>query len=105
MKLTTQEIYTTNDREANHDADNPQLYDLCSIYDFHDDPPADLIDDWYGRLYEPFPEIIVRKIGNTWYTISTDCEGTESLADKVKRLIFTDPLPEMTLSERTAIAG
>ena len=87
MKLTTQEIYTTNDREANHDADNPQLYDL------------------YGRLYEPFPEIIVRKIGNTWYTISTDCEGTESLADKVKRLIFTDPLPEMTLSERTAIAG
>ena len=30
------------------------------------------------------------KIGNTWYVIETECDGNEPLADKVKRLIFSD---------------
>lgn len=34
------------------------------------------------------PETLERKIGNTWYTIETVCDGTEPLAAKVKRLIF-----------------
>ena len=33
---------------------------------------------------------IERKIGNTWYVIETECAGNEPLADKVKRLFFSD---------------
>ena len=33
---------------------------------------------------------IERKIGNTWYIVETECDGNEPLADKVKRLIFSD---------------
>lgn len=33
---------------------------------------------------------VERKIGNTWYTIETVCDGTEPLTAKVKRLIFSD---------------
>ena len=62
--------------------------DLCSIYDFKDDPPPGLFDD------NPFCGTILRKIGNTWYIIHTECSGTEPLTDKVKRLIFTDPMPD-----------
>ena len=40
--------------------------DLCSIYDFKDDPPPGLFDD------NPFCGTILRKIGNTWYIIHTD---------------------------------
>ena len=62
--------------------------DLCSIYDFKDDPPPGLFDD------NPFCGAILRKIGNTSYIIHTECAGTEPLTDKVKRLIFTDPMPD-----------
>ena len=37
-----------------------------------------------------FRKTIERKIGNTWYVIETECDGNEPLADKVKRLIFSD---------------
>jgi hypothetical protein len=37
-----------------------------------------------------FCETIERKIGNTWYVIETECAGNEPLADKVKRLFFSD---------------
>ena len=30
------------------------------------------------------------RLGNTWYTIETVCDGTEPLTAKVKRLIFSD---------------
>ena len=29
-------------------------------------------------------------IGNTWYVVETECDGNEPLANKVKRLIFSD---------------
>lgn len=69
-------------------------YDLCSIYDFRDDPPPGLFDGVDDREYDPFCDTILRKIGNTWYIVHTSCDGTETLTDKVKRLIFTDPMPE-----------
>lgn len=71
-----------------------RLYDLCSIYDFRDDPPPGLFDEWEIKAYNPFIQTIMRKIGNTWYLINTDCGGKETLVDKVKRLIMTDPMPE-----------
>ena len=45
--------------------------------------------------YDTFHGIIERKIGNTRYSILTDCDGKESLVGKVKRLIFSESLPRM----------
>ena len=79
-----------------HDYENE---DICWIYDFRDSPPP----DWFFRLSKPEPnpfnETILRKLGNTWYVISTVCDGAESLTDKVKRLIFTDPVPEKAVPQ------
>lgn len=44
-----------------------------------------------ANLSGPSNETIERKLGNTIYTITTICEGTESLFAKIKRLIFDDP--------------
>ena len=38
---------------------------------------------------DPFTGTVERKIGNTLYVIETECEGTERLSDKIKRLIFS----------------
>lgn len=72
----------------------PERIDLCAIYDVKDDPSPGLFDDWQGTESNPFHGTTLRKIGNTWYIIRTECGGTEPLKDKVKRLIFTDPMPE-----------
>lgn len=39
---------------------------------------------------ESICETVERKIGNTWYTVETVCDGNEPLTQKVKRLIFSD---------------
>ena len=78
---------------------NDDYCDLCSIYYFHDDPPSDLLIEWEGKAYDPFMETVMRKIGNTWYFVSTACNGTETLDNKVKRLIFTDPIPEKEMTQ------
>ena len=44
----------------------------------------------YWNRRSPFCKTVERKIGNTWYTIETVCDGTEPLTAKVKRLIFSD---------------
>ena len=60
--------------------------DLCACYFPEEKPPVFLWDE--PGL--PFHTMIERKIGNTWYTIQTECSGTERLTDKVKRLIFSE---------------
>ena len=42
----------------------------------------------YWNRRSPFCKPWSDKIGNTWYTIETVCDGTEPLTAKVKRLIF-----------------
>ena len=57
------------------------------------EPPIDLREECRKRweaLTFPFRTTIERKIGNTWYVIETECAGSETLADKVKRLIFSE---------------
>ena len=49
-------------------------------------PPAGLWDE----PQNPFCDIVERKIGNTWYIVKTECDGNETLANKVKRLIFSE---------------
>ena len=63
--------------------------DLCANIDYTDEPPPGFFD-WWEDDRNPFSETIIRKIGNTWYSISTSCDGTEPLFDKVKRLILND---------------
>ena len=63
--------------------------DLCANLDYTDEPPPGFFD-WWEDDRNPFAETIIRKIGNTWYSISTSCDGTEPLFDKVKRLILND---------------
>ena len=46
---------------------------------------------WFSLLPQnPFCDIVERKIGNTWYIVKTECDGNETLANKVKRLIFSE---------------
>ena len=58
--------------------------DLCACYEPMVFPPAGLWDE----PQNPFCDIVERKIGNTWYIVKTECDGNETLANKVKRLIF-----------------
>lgn len=75
-----------------------ELIDACSFIDisYHEptfEPPVDFVEEWRKRheaLTSPFRTTIERKIGNTWYVIETECDGNEPLANKVKRLIFSD---------------
>ncbi len=63
--------------------------DLYVNLDYTDEPPPGFFD-WWEDDRNPFSETIIRKIGNTWYSISTSCDGTEPLFNKIKRLILND---------------
>lgn len=67
--------------------------DISSCFDpVFQMPPeqeAELQMQWSYKQ-NPFSVAIERKIGNTWYSIETECAGTEPLVSKVKRLIFSD---------------
>lgn len=60
--------------------------DLCACYEPMVIAPASLWDE----PQNPFYDIVERKIGNTWYIVTTECDGNETLASKVKRLIFSE---------------
>jgi len=67
--------------------------DLCALYEPIIFPPAELVAEWeqyWKKRNTPFHETVRRKIGNTWYLIETVCDGDEPLADKTRRLIFSD---------------
>ena len=67
--------------------------DISSCFDPIFEMPAEQAEElqtqWKNKM-NPFTGRIERKIGNTWYVIETECAGTELLANKVKRLIFSD---------------
>lgn len=75
-----------------------EVIELCrfihieSCFDYACEPPADFLEQcekyWSGR--SSFCGTVERKIGNTWYTVETLCDGNEPLTQKVKRLIFSD---------------
>ena len=60
--------------------------DLCACYEPMFFPP----DGFWDEPQNPFRDVVERKIGNTWYIIKTECGGNEALANKVKRLIFSE---------------
>ena len=60
--------------------------DLYAIYEPMVFPPANLWDE----PQNPFCDTVERKIGNTWYIVKTECDGNETLTNKVKRLIFSE---------------
>ena len=66
--------------------------DLCSWYEPVFEPPISFLEECRKRMerMNPFHGCFERKIGNTWYVIETECDGTESLAHKVRRLILSD---------------
>lgn len=66
--------------------------DLYACYDPIFIPPLDFQEACrsYWERHDLFAGTVERRIGNTWYRIQTVCAGTEPLADKVKRLIFSD---------------
>ena len=73
-------------------------FELCKVFDHESyfdpifDPPESFLQECeaYWNRRSPFCKTVERKIGNTWYTIETVCDGTEPLTAKVKRLIFSD---------------
>ena len=75
-----------------------EVIELCrfinieSCFDYACDPPTDFLEQcekyWSGR--HSVCGTVERKIGNTWYTVETLCDGNEPLTQKVKRLIFSD---------------
>ena len=67
--------------------------DIYSCFDPIFEPPIDFLEECrrhWEAAQSSFRETIERKIGNTWYVIETECAGNEPLADKVKRLFFSD---------------
>ena len=67
--------------------------DIYSCFDPIFEPPIDFLEECrkhWETAQSSFCTPIVRKIGDTWYVIETECDGNEPLADKVKRLIFSD---------------
>ena len=74
------------------------VFELCKAFDHEScfdpifDPPESFLQkcEAYWNRRSPFCKTVERKIGNTWYTIETVCDGTEPLTAKVKRLIFSD---------------
>ena len=103
-EVFTERMRYTISQEMDYDyrkaliASGYEPFDYAAVYDYPPDiPPPELVEarekNW--SAYDTFHSIIERKIGNTWYTILTDCDGKESLVGKVKRLIFSEPLPRM----------
>jgi len=68
--------------------------DLESCFDITEEPPEEMLEQWRRErdAWNPFHGMFLRKIGNTWYQITTDCDGMESLSGKVRRLMFSEPL-------------
>ena len=75
-----------------------EVIELCrfihieSCFDYACEPPADFLEqcEKYRSERHSFCGMVERKIGNTWYTVETVCDGNEPLTQKVKRLIFSD---------------
>ena len=42
--------------------------------------------------YNPFSASIMKKIGNTIYSVNISCQGKEAILDKMKRLLLNDSL-------------
>ena len=60
--------------------------DLCG-----NEPPF-LDMEGIQREYNPFSASIMKKIGNTIYTVNVSCQGKEPILDKMKRLLLDDSL-------------
>ena len=71
------------------------VFELCKAFDHEScfnpifDPPESFLQECEAYWNRRSPTV-ERKIGNTWSTIETVCDGTEPLTAKVKRLIFSD---------------
>lgn len=65
--------------------------DIESCFDPIFDPPADFVEEWRGKWERasPFSCTVTRKIGNTWYTVETECDGNEPLTNMMRRLFFS----------------
>lgn len=59
--------------------------DIESCFDPIFDPPAE-----EHEPHNPFSCKAMRKIGNTWYIIETECDGDEPLSNLMRRMIFSD---------------
>ena len=74
-------------------------YEHDDTYDLFDMTEKPVFDDPYDLLgwnelheYNPFTDDEKTTIGNTTYTINVSCNGTEPILEKIKRLLFDDPL-------------
>ncbi len=54
--------------------------------------PPFLDVDGIQHEYNPFSASIMKKIGNTIYTVNVSCQGKEPILDKMKRLLLDDSL-------------
>ena len=59
--------------------------DLCACYE----PLVFLPASQRDEPQNPFSCTVLRKIGNTWYTVETECAGSEPLPGLIRRLIFS----------------
>ena len=54
------------------------------------------ISDYRQKQGNPADEIVIYKIGGTFYEVSTSCGGSEPLFEKMKRLIKSENLKAPT---------
>ncbi len=48
--------------------------------------------DEENNEYNPFSDTTTKGIGNTIYKITVSCQGKEPILDKLRRILFDDPL-------------
>ena len=56
--------------------------------------PFPIIDE-----YDPFSDPTKKDIGNTICKVTVSCQGKEPFLDKLKRILFDDPLSAQTQKE------
>ena len=66
--------------------------DLYSCYEPKIEFPPEFLNQWGDSDEDssPFSSTVLQEIGGTLYQVETECGGTERLAHKVKRLIFSE---------------
>ena len=76
---------------------NPNYdYESGNSYDYIDYATEDIKNRKFPfpciDEYDPFSDSTKKEIGNTIYKVTVSCQGKEPFLDKLKRILFDDPL-------------
>ena len=74
----------------NYDYESGNSYDYID-YAMEDIEKRKLLSPYVDE-YDPFSDPSIKEIGNTIYRVTLSCKGKEPFLEKLKRILFDDPL-------------